>query len=203
MQKQTRSTPVYEVTVAYGLEQIAYQELCMRLDKNMRLKQPPEKELGSGALQFGYRGSVERILQLHTILNAFLLCEFDVARPKSLLDDNRLSYLAENITAVIRLFPRGSFKNFGISAAGSDSDAMQRLRAELEKRLRLPYVEEDIDMLLRIRPSRLQSNGWEVLIRMSPRPLSVRAWRVSDMKGALNAAVAHCMVLLTRPQACA
>ncbi|MEZ4618371.1 MAG: methyltransferase domain-containing protein [Caldilineaceae bacterium] len=40
-----------------------------------------------------------------------------------------------------------------------------------------------------------------MLIRLSPRPLSVRAWRVADMKGALNAAVAHAMVHLTKPQA--
>ncbi|MEZ4682805.1 MAG: methyltransferase domain-containing protein [Caldilineaceae bacterium] len=55
-------------------------------------------------------------------------------------------------------------------------------------------------MLLRIRLKH-EAGQWEVLIRLSPRPLSVRAWRVADMKGALNAAVAHAMVHLTKPQA--
>jgi tRNA (guanine6-N2)-methyltransferase len=41
--------------------------------------------------------------------------------------------------------------------------------------------------------------AWEVLTRISPRPLVTRAWRVSNMPGALNATVAYAMVKLTRP----
>ncbi|PZS02444.1 MAG: hypothetical protein DLM69_04080, partial [Candidatus Chloroheliales bacterium] len=42
--------------------------------------------------------------------------------------------------------------------------------------------------------------GWEVLTRISPRPLVTRAWRVSNMPGALNATVAYAMVKLTKPR---
>ncbi len=77
---------------------------------------------------------------------------------------------------------------------------MQRLAQMLRKELGIPFVEDEIDLLLRIRPSRLKESGWEVLIRMSPRPLSVRAWRVADMPGALLAPVANCMVRMTRPR---
>ena len=200
MRSQTKTAPLYEVTVAYGMEQIGYQELQMRLSKRIRLRRNPDDEQRSGALQFSYRGNVRRILNLNTILNAFLVCEFDVPRPKSLLTDANISNLIDHIKSVLRLSPQSSYQNFGISAAGSDSDVMLRLRKQLAHKLKLPYASEDIDLLLRIRPSRLRATGWEVLIRLTPRPLSVRAWRVSDMKGALNAAVAHGMILLTRPQ---
>jgi 23S rRNA G2445 N2-methylase RlmL len=42
--------------------------------------------------------------------------------------------------------------------------------------------------------------GWEVLTRLSPRPLATRPWRVADMPGALNATIAAAMVDLSQPR---
>ena len=36
-------------------------------------------------------------------------------------------------------------------------------------------------------------------MRLSPRPLTARAWRVCNLPGALNAVVAHAMVALSAP----
>jgi len=44
------------------------------------------------------------------------------------------------------------------------------------------------------------SDGWEVLVRLTPRPLATRSWRVCNYQGALNAAVAHAMIALTQPK---
>jgi 23S rRNA G2445 N2-methylase RlmL len=77
---------------------------------------------------------------------------------------------------------------------------MMRLKGELAAHTGLVVVPFDGDLVLRIRRPRFGQAGWEVLICLSARPLSVRAWRVCDMKGALNAAVAHAMVLLTQPE---
>lgn len=54
---------------------------------------------------------------------------------------------------------------------------------------------------LKAQNSELAEGGWEVLTRISPRPLVTRAWRVSNMPGALNATVAYAMAKLTKPQA--
>jgi 23S rRNA G2445 N2-methylase RlmL len=59
---------------------------------------------------------------------------------------------------------------------------------------------EEADLLLRIRRVRDAARGWEVLVRLSPRPLSTRSWRVCNMHGALNASVAQAMVWQTHPQ---
>jgi 23S rRNA G2445 N2-methylase RlmL len=54
---------------------------------------------------------------------------------------------------------------------------------------------------MRVRPAALHTSGWEVLVRLSPRPLSTRAWRMCDMPGALNATIASAMAELTQPGA--
>jgi tRNA (guanine6-N2)-methyltransferase len=191
---------LYEVTVVRGLESMAHQELRQRLGKHLRLIRPAEEEAGSGALQFKFRGNPTRLLQLNTISNSFAVCGYDIPRPKALCDQQNFTDLALRIQSLVSLYPRRTFRNFGISAAGADSSVMQRLAQMLRKELGIPFVEDEIDLLLRIRPSRLKENGWEVLIRMSPRPLSLRAWRVADMPGALFAPVANCMVRMTRPR---
>ena len=43
--------------------------------------------------------------------------------------------------------------------------------------------------------------GWDVLVRISPRALGARDWRVCDMEGMLQATVAHVMASLTQPSA--
>ncbi|MEM7530995.1 MAG: methyltransferase domain-containing protein [Chloroflexota bacterium] len=202
------SQAIYEVTVAYGLEKVAAQEVRSRLGKQLRFNRHPDEEAGSGALQFRLPGdpnrTSQRLLSLNTIQNVFLVCQFGVTRPNALLDGRNLAIIEQHIKTAMRLSPRGRYTTFGISAAGSESNVMQRLRNQLGQQLGLCYEADDVDLALRIRPIRLphkaMETGWEVLIRLTPRPLSARAWRVSDMKGALNAPVAHCMVRLTRPQ---
>jgi 23S rRNA G2445 N2-methylase RlmL len=39
-----------------------------------------------------------------------------------------------------------------------------------------------------------------VVIRLTPRPLVTRSWRVCNLEGALNAATAHAMIALTQPR---
>lgn len=46
----------------------------------------------------------------------------------------------------------------------------------------------------------LALNSWEVLTRLTPRPLATRVWRVCNYEGALNATVARAMSLLTQPK---
>ena len=185
--------------LASGLEKIVYGELLQQLGKRLKMHHKLEAQLESGALQFGYTGDLARLLQLQTVLTAYLVCPFEITRPAALLGHENFQKLLRQIGLVRSLFPMNTFRSLGISAAGSDSQVMLQLTASLAEQLGLQNVEDEVDLLLRIRRPRFGATGWEVLIRLSPRPLSVRAWRISDMKGALNAAVAHCMVLLTQP----
>ena len=59
----------------------------------------------------------------------------------------------------------------------------------------VPMDDDDGDLMMRVLPA---PDGWRVLIRLHPRPLSARPWRVVDYHGAVNAAIAAAMVRLAR-----
>ncbi len=164
----------------------------------MQLLQPLEPN--SGVIRFTYRGDSQRLLHLHTVLNVYGGFHYAIPRPKAILAQANFSRLLQSIQQVLQPFPK-RFHTFGISAAGSDSPVLQQLQQQLADSLGMAFSPTEVDLLVRLRPARLQTDGWEVLLRLTPRPLSVRDWRVADMKGALNAAVAHGMVLLTQPKA--
>src|SRR6266542_3486848 len=113
----------------------------------------------------------------------------------------RNASLLDQVEAVRRLHPPGAFRSFRLSAPGRDSAALRRLRAELTERTGLPEDPDDGELYLRIRRARQPADGWEALVRLSPRPLSARAWRAFNLPGALNATIAAAMVELSRPRA--
>jgi 23S rRNA G2445 N2-methylase RlmL len=131
------------------------------------------------------------------VTSVYLVRGFDVPRPKALLGDEHLRAAVAACEAALRLHPAGSFQTLFLSAAGADSAVLSRLKQELAARLRLTVGLEDGDLLLRLR--RGQGGGWELLVRLSPRPLATRPWRVCNLEGALNGPVAHALALLTEP----
>ena len=131
---------------------------------------------------------------LRTVTALYSRLEFAIPRPKALLGNAELQVLSKGIEQVRQ---QNTFGSFRIDAAGSDSPVFQRLVNALEKQLELPHDPEDGDLLLRVRPNR-QADGWQVLIRTTPRPLSARAWRVCNLPGGLNACVAAALVDLAK-----
>ena len=149
------------------------------------------------ALRFAYAGPLERLLQLRTAVAAYLLVSVPGRRPSTLLGDRTLF---DQVELVRGLHPPGSFGSFRLSAPGRQSAAMRRLREELSRRTGLADDPEDGELLLRIRRSRGPVAGWDLLTRLSPRPLSTRRWRVHHLPGALNATIAAAMVDMSSPR---
>lgn len=116
-----------------------------------------------------------------------LLLDFDVPRPKALLGDEHLRRLLAAIRQVVKL---GGHNGFRISAAGADSAVFQRLSQEIAKQTGLTHLPEEGELLLRVRR---QKNSWQVLVRLTNRPLSARPWRVCNREGGLNASIAAAM----------
>ena len=142
------------------------------------------------AVRFTYRGDLTRLERLRTVAAVYLVLHFDVPRPKALLGHEHFTRLVASINTVKRE-PEAHFTGFRFGAAGSGSAVFGRLAAALERALSLPYDAEAGDLLLRIRPA---GRGWEVLVRLGPRPLSARAWRACNRAGGLNATLAAAMV---------
>ena len=140
--------------------------------------------------------------ELQTIQSLYLLQQYPVSRPKALLGDEHLRNLRAQIAAVRAAHPAGTFTTLKLNAAGSDSTVMMRLKTEIARAEGLEVGEDEGDLMMRVRPTPSTSasdEAWDVLVRLSPRPLATRAWRVCNFEGAMNAAVAHALVRLTHP----
>ncbi len=184
-----------EVEVIPGLESIAAAELHSRLRQHVTVL-PGIKE---GLLPILYGDELDALLDLDTVLAVYGQRHFPVPRPKALLGHAEFTSLLSMIDVVRQLHPPSTFKTFRISAAGPDSAVMIRLREALEHETGLRFVDEEGDLLIRLRRPLDRAEGWDVLVRLSPRPLSVRTWRTCNLPGALNASVAQAMVRLTHP----
>lgn len=199
-----------EVDVPPGLEPLAFGEMRHLLGRRMRLSIPVDRLTGMGAIPFTYSGNLQTLLRLQMVLSVYTVHYVDITRPTGLLGHHMFSGLVHDLQQIVSMWPPGTFESVGISAAGSDSGVMVRLRDEFAKALGLQPLSHEMDLVVRLRRPRsrivdvsdegTEVRGWEVLMRLSPRPLSVRYWRVCDMEGALNAAVAHAMIKLTHPK---
>lgn len=161
--------------------------------------EPEASAARPGVLRFYFRGDPHKLLTLQTAIAVYQVSVFAVPRPRALLGDASFRRLVADIDGMRQLHPPGTFCTLGVGAAGADSPVMQRLHEHLGAALSLECTQGQADLLLRIRRATGGVPGWEVLMRLSPRPLSARSWRVCDWPGALNATVAQAMARLTRP----
>lgn len=116
-----------------------------------------------------------------------LVLDFPVPRPKALLGDQHLRVLLDACRQVARL---GGHKGFRLSAAGSDSAVFRRIATEISAASGLLEDAGEGELLVRVRKA---GKGWQVLLRLTARPLSARAWRVCNREGGLNATIAAAM----------
>ena len=185
-----------EAEVVAGLKDQAASELRTRFGSDARLlrKERPDE------LPFHFRGDLAALGTVGKSNAINLVQHFDIPRPAAFLGHQHLTRLLRQIDVVRSLQDSGSFHSFRISAAGRDSGVMQRLRDAIAGQTNLVYDEREGDLLLRIRKADLHQAGWELLTRLTPRPLSARTWRVRNLPGALNATIAAAMIELTHPQ---
>ncbi len=141
-------------------------------------------------LRFNYKGDVKKLFTLRRVVAVYWLLFFPIPRPKALLGEEHLRRLMTAIEEVRALHPKNVFTSFRFNAAGSDSAVFQRLAEVLSTRLNLAHDAKDGNLLLVVRPSQ---KGWEVAVRLTPRPLSARNWRVCNLEGGLNATLAVVM----------
>lgn len=178
------STLIFEMEAVEGLLPLAMQELEELGFSGARAR-------GDTAAVFRSRLALDeaaaRLGQARLAVGFQLLLEFGVPRPKALLGDQHLRRLLSAIRAVLKT---GGHTGFRISAAGADSAVFQRLAGEIEAQTGLKHDPADGELLLRVRR---QGKGWQVLLRLTPRPLSARSYRVCNMEGGLNSLLAAAM----------
>ena len=185
---------LYVAEVIEGLEFIVRDELLRRV---INVHIVPNSL--NGEVEFSCKLNDPTLAELRSAQAVYHKLRFSVPRPKALLGDQNFRRLVAAIASVLAAKPKDTFRTLGIAAAGSDSSVMRRLRDTLAQAAHLAPVDDKGDLLLRLRPD--YAGGWEALIRISPRPLSTRSWRVRNFDASLNATVAHALVQLTQPSA--
>lgn len=186
-----RQPPTVEIEVTEGLERLARAEIAGRLGVR-----PEQMREGQGWIRFPL-AQPGRVTQLRLTESAFRVETFGVPRPKALLGDQHFRRLAAAISEVIATY-RPPASTFSVAAAGSSSSVMVRLREALAHTTGLADSGAEGDLQIRLIRSRT-TVGWDVLLRLTPHPLSARSWRVCSFPGALNATVASAMAQLTLP----
>lgn len=188
-----------EAEIVEGLEEIAAGEIAGRFGARVVLGAARRTRNGPANLPFTYTGDLAALTRLKTVSALFLVHHVPVPRPRAILANHHFRDLLADIAHVRALAPEGAYRTFYLSAAGADSEIMVRFKTELAVRTGLALADEEGDLYLRLRRPPGGGEGWEALIRLTPRPLATRSWRVRNLAGALNATVAHAMVLLTDP----
>ncbi|HEX3811899.1 MAG TPA: methyltransferase domain-containing protein [Mycobacteriales bacterium] len=140
------------------------------------------------------------VLSLRTVVAPFLALSFEVPRPKSLSSGEHFPRIVDSIAQAKQLNRADPLRTFRIEAAGSDSPVFRRLADQLAAATGLVPVTTDGDCVIRFRRS-VEGTGWDVLVRLTKRPLSTRTWRSQGHPAAVNATIAAAMVRLTEPAA--
>lgn len=185
-----------EIEPPPGLEGFLHTELA-RLPKGTLATLPALPPPESGAIRVQCY-NLRPLLTLNTAIAVYLVRTYPVPRPKGLLGHQFFTQLLQQIQSVRVLHPPQTFRTLYLSAAGSHSSVMQRIQNELAAHTGLQIASHEGDLLLRLRPAP-NGEGWQSLVRLTPRPLITRFWRVCNFEGALNAAIARSMIELTQP----
>ncbi|MCY4069982.1 MAG: methyltransferase domain-containing protein [Chloroflexi bacterium] len=185
MRKRASRSNEYEVECIPGLEAFAMDELNSYDAHSIENLRP-------GFLRFRFADDSRLLLSLRSAIAVYGVQRFEVPRPKALLGHQHLTRLIDILRAAVRDWTLQN-PRLGIGAAGANTQVITRLKEELAKLLDVELaVENKGELYLRlVRP--IDRSAWEVLVRLGPRPLSKRDWRVINVPGALNATVAYAM----------
>ncbi|MGB7340211.1 MAG: methyltransferase [Phototrophicaceae bacterium] len=183
---------IFEAEFAAGLLPIVKAELIVCIGNDGHLM----KSFREDSIQFQFEGDLDRLKALRTVIAIYSIVQFDVPRPKALLGHEHFHHLMDNIHETLSI---DDYQSLYVSAAGSDSSVMMRIKAEISQHLGLSVSEKEGDLLLRVRRIAKAKQGWEVLFRITPRPLATRDWRICNYEGALNGSIAAALVKLSNP----
>jgi predicted RNA methylase len=143
-------------------------------------------------------GGLSAALALRTVVAAYRSLVFDVPRPRSLRSPEHMDVVIAATRDLQRRARPQRFASFRLSAAGRDSEDLRLWCSSFAAASGLAHDPEAGDLLVRLRRP-LDGPGWEVLLRLTPRPLATRSWRIADRPGAVNATIAAALVRTTRP----
>lgn len=126
--------------------------------------------------------NIQKVKALKSVARAYLVIQSDNYHPAYI--SNHKSVLGNLIDIIIY---HDSFKTFKVSCAGSDSPEVRSIAKYIQDTYKIKESEEADLKIHIIKPE----NVWEVGIQLTPRPLSLRDYKVANMSGAMDPTVAY------------
>jgi len=125
---------------------------------------------------------ISNVKKLRSVARAYLVLQNKMYHPTYI--SNHKSILGNLIDIVIKY---DAFKTFRISCAGSDSPEIRSIAKYIQDTYGMEESDEADLKIHIIKPEDI----WEVGIQITPRPLSVRDYKVVNMSGAMDPTIAY------------
>lgn len=139
----------------------------------------------SASIVDSFLETLQTLKKLRSITNIYLVQKGEKFHP--LYINSHKSILGTMIELVIHASEIKTFKTFKLRCAGSDSAEVILIRKYIADTFKLTESEEaDLDTYIH-KPGEL----WEVGVRVTSRPLSVRDYKVENIRGGINPAIAY------------
>ncbi len=144
------------------------------------------------AFYINYVDDFEKIKTLKTVSRAYLVDRNLKLNPVYL--KTHKSALGNLINIVISKNPTGTFNTFKINCAGSDTKEITALKEYLVSEFKL-MEDEEADAKIYI----AKIDGvWEVGLQITPRPLSLRKYKIKNISGAMDPTIASSLNYLCK-----
>lgn len=187
--KPTRPAPKEDLPIVFKINLIPGLKSVV-LDEISKYKELKTTEIGENKIYIEFISDFKNIIKLRSILNAYVVKRGEKFNPYFI--SNHKSVLGELIDIVLgkkEILNKPVFKTFTLRCAGKESKEVLEIQNYIANTYKLTEA-EDADMEIYIsKPNDL----WEVSVRLTPRPLSLRDYRVANIKGGLNPTIAYAM----------
>jgi len=125
---------------------------------------------------------IPKVKKLRSISRVYLVLRGNIYHPTYI--SNHKSILGNLIDTVVKY---DNFKTFKISCAGSDSPEVRSIARYIQDIYKMEESDEADLKIHIIKPE----DTWEIGIQITPRPLSVRDYKVVNMSGAMDPTIAY------------
>jgi len=178
--------PKLEIKLAFiiGLRDIVLNEINQYLKLNIirEIREP----LYGDFIYFNFVKDLTNFIKLKSVLRTYLVTQDPRYNPRYI--SNHKSIL-DNIVAMIIKDKKNKFKTFRIICAGADSSNVRSIAEYIRNTYKFKE-EEKADLKIHI--VKIEKT-WEIGAEITPRPLSLRAYKTRHMSGAMNPIIAYAM----------
>jgi tRNA G10 N-methylase Trm11 len=169
----------YKLTFIQGLKDVVEGEI--KKHKNLHIV-----EIKEDSMYLDFVSDFKILKELRSVLNAYVVKRSDTLHP--LYISNHKSVLDDLIEKVVHGNEK-MFRTFKLSCAGSDSKEVSDIKKFITTTYKVT-VAEDADLEIYIGKI---GDLWEIGVRLTARPLSLREYKVANIKGGLNPTIAYAM----------